>query len=66
MTRKEEALQIFERKILRRTYGPKYEHGERRCRTNQELEDINKGANIVRCIKGQRIVARSPGENKRG
>jgi hypothetical protein len=52
MTRKEdEALQIFERKI----YGPKYEKGEWRCRTNRELEEINKGENTVRWIKGQRI-----------
>jgi hypothetical protein len=55
-TRKEEeALQIFERKIFRRIYGPKYEKGEWRCRTNRELEEINKRENIVRWIKGQRI-----------
>jgi len=57
MTRKEEeeAVQIFERKIFRRIYGPKYENREWRCRTNQELEEINKGENIVRWIKGQGI-----------
>ena len=56
MTRKEEvALLIFERKILRRIYGPKYEDGEWKSRTNQEPEEITKGENIVRWIKGQRI-----------
>ena len=43
------------RKILRRIYGPKYENGEWKSRTNQELEEITKGENIVRWIRGQRI-----------
>jgi hypothetical protein len=55
MTKKEEALLIFERKIFRRIYGPKNENGEWKIRTNQELEEISKGENIVKWIKGQRI-----------
>jgi hypothetical protein len=56
MIKKEEmALLIFERKIFRRIYGPKYEHGGWRTRTNRELEDMNKGENTVKWIKGQRI-----------
>jgi len=56
MTKKEEqALLIFERKIFRRIYGPKYENGERKIRTNRELEELNKGENIVKWIKGQRV-----------
>jgi hypothetical protein len=56
MTKKEEkALLIFERKIIRRIYGPKYEDGEWKIRTNRELEELNKGKNIVKWIKGQRI-----------
>jgi hypothetical protein len=56
MTKKEEqALLIFERKIFRKIYGPKYEDGEWKSRTNQELEDLSKGENIVKWIKGQRI-----------
>jgi hypothetical protein len=35
MTKKEEqALLIFERKIFRRIYGPKYENGEWKSKTN--------------------------------
>jgi len=56
MTKKEEqALLIFERKIFRRIYGPKYEDGEWKSRTNRELEGLSKGENIVKWIKGQRI-----------
>jgi len=56
MTKKEEqALLIFERKIFRRIYGPKYENGEWKSRTNRELEEMSKVKNIVKWIKGQRI-----------
>jgi hypothetical protein len=56
MTKKEEqAVLIFERKIFRRIYGPKYEDGEWKSRTNRELEQLSKGENIVKWIKGQRI-----------
>jgi hypothetical protein len=46
---------IFERKIFRRIFGPKYENGEWKSRTNRELEETSKGENIVKWIKGQRI-----------
>jgi hypothetical protein len=56
MTKKaEQALLIFERKIFSRIYGPKYENGEWKCRTNLELKEMNEGENIVKWIKGQRI-----------
>jgi hypothetical protein len=56
MTKKEEqAVLVFERKIFRRIYDPKYENGEWRTRTNRELEEMSKGENIVKWIKGQRI-----------
>jgi len=56
MTKKEEqALLTFERKIFRRIYGLKYEDGEWKSRTNRELEELSKGENIVKWIKGQRI-----------
>jgi len=56
MTKKEEqALLIFERKIFRRICGLKYEDGEWKIRTNRELEELNKGENMIKWIKGQRI-----------
>ena len=56
MTKKEEqALLIFESKIFRRIYGPKYEDGDWKSRKNRELEELNKGENIVKWIKGRRI-----------
>ena len=56
LTKKEEqALLVFGRKIFRRIYSPKYENGEWKIRTNRELEEISKGENIVKWIKGQRI-----------
>ena len=49
LTKKEEqAVLIFERKIFRRIYGPKYENGKWKSRTNRELEEISKGENIVK------------------
>ena len=55
MKEEEKALLIFERKIFRRIYGPKYENGEWKSRTNRELEETSKGENTVKWIKGQRI-----------
>jgi len=48
-------LLIFERKIFRRIYGLNYENGEWKSRTNRELEEMSKGENTVKRIKGQRI-----------
>jgi hypothetical protein len=43
MTKKEgQALLIFERKIFKRIYGPKYEDGQWESRTNRELEGMSK------------------------
>jgi len=54
MTKKEEqALLIFERKIFRRIYGAKYENGEWKSQTNRELEEMSKGENILKVIKGK-------------
>jgi hypothetical protein len=40
--------------MFRRIYGPKYEDGEWKSRTNRELEELNKGEIIVNWIKAQR------------
>jgi hypothetical protein len=50
--KKEQVMLIFERKIFRRIYGPKYENGESKSRTNRHLEEMSKGENIVKWIKG--------------
>jgi hypothetical protein len=43
MTKKEDqALLIFERKIFRTIYGPKYEDGEWKSSRNRELEELSK------------------------
>jgi hypothetical protein len=52
---KERALAVFERKILRKIYGPVKENELWRIRRNNELETIIKGENIVRFIKCRRI-----------
>jgi len=48
-------LAVFERKILRKIYGPVKENELWKIRRNDELEAIIKGENIVRFIKCQRI-----------
>ena len=50
--KKEQVMLIFERKIFRRIYGPKYENGESKSRANRHLEEMSKGENIVKWIKG--------------
>jgi len=52
LTKKEkQGLLIFQREIFRRIYGPKYENGEWN-RTIRGLEEMGKGENIVKWIKG--------------
>jgi hypothetical protein len=47
-------LLIFERKILRKIYGPVKNRDNWRIRTNSELDTLTGGVNIVRYIKAQR------------
>ena len=63
----EQAVLIFERKIFRRIYGPKYENGEWKSGTNRELKEMSKGENIGKWTKGQKDkLVRSPRENGGG
>jgi hypothetical protein len=49
-------LMIFERKILRRIFGPTKEvNGLWRIKTNEELDKLIKRRNIIRFIKSQRL-----------
>ena len=68
MTKKEEkALLIFERKIFRRIYGPKYENGEWKSRTNRELgrdEQRRKYSKMDKRANDKQV--RSPRENGLG
>ena len=51
----ENLLRIFERKILRKIYGPVQEGDTWRIRYNEELNGFIKGKDIVKFIKAQRI-----------
>jgi hypothetical protein len=51
----ENSLRIFERKILRKIYGPVQEGDTWRIRNNVELNRSIKGEDIVKLIKAQRI-----------
>ena len=45
---------VFERKILRKIFGPNNENGIWRIKTNQELDEIMKCKNIINLIRAQR------------
>jgi hypothetical protein len=49
-------LLVFERKILRRIFGPTKESHIWRIKTNEELDKLIKHKNIVNCIKAQRLT----------
>ena len=49
-------LLVFERRILRKIYGPTLDSdGTWRIKTNEELEMLIRKKNIVRFIKSQRL-----------
>jgi len=56
-SRNEQQLRIFERKILRKIFGPvQDENGFWRIRKNHELNELIGNADIVRFIKSRRIA----------
>jgi hypothetical protein len=46
---------VFERKILRKIFGPKNENDIWRRKTNQELDEIIKHKNTTNFIRAQRL-----------
>jgi hypothetical protein len=48
-------LLVFERKILRRIFGPTNENRIWRDKTNEELDKLIKHKNIINYIKAQRL-----------
>jgi sorting nexin-29 len=51
----EEALGVFERRVLRAIYGPVCEEGEFRSRHNNELYQLYQGADIATVLKVNRL-----------
>jgi len=50
-------LRVFERKVLRRIYGPtKENNGTWRIKSNDELNRLIGNKNIINCIKAQRLA----------
>jgi hypothetical protein len=49
-------LLVFERKILRKIFGPtKEKNSNWRIKTNKELNEMIKHRNIINCVKAQRL-----------
>jgi len=51
----EKMLMTWERKIMRKIYGPTKENGQWRIKTNEELRTKYKSQDIVTVIKIQRL-----------
>jgi hypothetical protein len=54
--REEHRLRVFENRVLRRIFGPKWEEdGSWRKLHNDELHDLYSSPNVVRVIKSRRM-----------
>jgi hypothetical protein len=50
-------IRVFERKVLRKIYGPtKEKDGTWRIKSNEELNRLTGNENIINCIKAQRLT----------
>ena len=49
-------LLFFERRILRRIFGPTKENQTWRAKTNEELDKLIKPKNTINYIKAQRLI----------
>ena len=54
-TTDENHLRIFERRIIRKIYGPVFENGQWRILHNEEINQLISNEDIVRFIKALRI-----------
>ena len=53
---KKKKLMVFERKVLRRIFGPTKERdGTRRIKTSDELNELIRHKNIINHIEAQRL-----------
>ena len=48
-------LMVFERKIMRKIFGPTYENRSWRIKTNEELDKLIKHENIINFARTQRL-----------
>jgi hypothetical protein len=48
-------VMVFERKVLRKIFGPTNEHGIWRIKTNQELDKTTKRKNVINFIRAQTL-----------
>jgi hypothetical protein len=48
-------LMVFERKVLKKIFGPTNENGIWRLKTNQELDKLIKHKNIINFVRAQRL-----------
>jgi hypothetical protein len=56
VTADENALRVFERKVVRGIYGPVREGERWRIRSNREPEEFLRGEDIVKFVKSQRLA----------
>jgi hypothetical protein len=60
----EDALATWERKTLRRIYGPKYINNEWKTRTNEEIMHMFNASDIISTIKSKRMAGPYPKNDK--